>query len=105
MDVGRFSRKKGAQRKSPRERRDDIIRLELDDGSALCLRKATRSVGDRSTDVTSSPVQYALKVCPGLALKHTTILPSSVAVGTKDWRRISECVKAFQGSAERRALY
>jgi hypothetical protein len=31
MDLGRFSRKGVAQRKSPRERRDDIIRLELDE--------------------------------------------------------------------------
>jgi hypothetical protein len=56
------------------------------------LRKAVRSIGDRSTDVASGLVQRARKVFPDLAPEHTTILPSGVAVGTKDWCRVYECI-------------
>jgi hypothetical protein len=51
-----------------------------------------RSIGDRSTDVISSLIQHARKICPDLTPEYTTILPSGVAVGTKDWCRIYECI-------------
>ena len=42
MGIGRFSREGFAQRKSPRERREDTIRLELDEGSPLTMLKGAQ---------------------------------------------------------------
>jgi hypothetical protein len=67
MDLGRFSRKGVAQRKSPRERRDDIIRLELEDGSP--------SVCGRLRDLSATGAQMSLPALYNMPARFELILP------------------------------
>jgi hypothetical protein len=67
MDLGRFSRRGVAQRKSPRVRRDDIIRLELDDGSpAIC---------GRLRDLSATGAQMSLPSLYNMPARFDLILP------------------------------
>jgi hypothetical protein len=67
MDLGRFSRMGVTRRKSPRERRDDIIRLELDDGSP--------SVCGRLCDLSATGAQMSLAALYNGPARFSLILP------------------------------
>jgi hypothetical protein len=70
MDLGRFSRWGVAQRKSPRERRDDIIRLELDDGSP--------SVCGRLRDLSATGAQMSLAALYNMPARFDLVLPPNM---------------------------
>ena len=67
MEHGRFSRKGVGRRKSPRERRDDVIRLDLDDGSP--------SVCGRLCDLSATGAQMALPALYNMPARFAVILP------------------------------
>jgi hypothetical protein len=67
MDLGRFSRRGVAQRKSPRERRDDIVRLELDDGSP--------SVCGRLRDLSATGAQMSLPALCNMPARFDLVFP------------------------------
>jgi hypothetical protein len=67
MDLGRFSRTGVARRKSPREARDDAIRLELDAGS--------HSVCGRLCDLSATGAQMSLPAPYNMPARFDLILP------------------------------
>jgi hypothetical protein len=67
MDHGRFSRKGVGQRKSPRESRDDIIRLDLGDGSP--------SITGRLCDLSATGAQMSFPALYNMPARFALILP------------------------------
>jgi hypothetical protein len=67
MDLGRFSRTGMSRRKSPRERRDDAIRLELDNGSP--------SVWGKLCDLSATGAQMSLPALCNMPARFDLILP------------------------------
>jgi hypothetical protein len=63
MGIGRFSREGFAQRKSPRERREDTVRLELDEGSPLTMLKGAQISWPLALPLNAS---FAISRTPGL---------------------------------------
>ena len=69
MDLGRFTRNGVAQRKSPRERKDDPIRLELVDGSP--------SVCGTLCDLSATGAQMSLPALYNMPARFALVLPSN----------------------------
>ena len=69
MVLGRFSRKAVEQRKSPREGRNDIIRLELKDGSP--------SVCGRLRDLSATGAQLSLPARYNMPARFALVLSSN----------------------------
>jgi PilZ domain len=67
MDLGRFSGMGVSRRKSPRERKDDMIRLELDDGSP--------SVCGTLCDLSATGAQMSLPSLYNMPARFALILP------------------------------
>jgi hypothetical protein len=90
MDLGRFTRKGVALRKSPRERKDDIVRLELDDGSAsfrgtLCDLSATGARMSLSA-LYDMPARFALILPPNTRRPCRLVWQSGQRIGVEFMR-------------------
>ena len=67
MGLGRFTRRGVALRKSPRERKDDVVKLELDDGSP--------SICGRLCDLSATGAQMSLPAPCNMPIKSALVLP------------------------------
>jgi PilZ domain len=69
MALQRFSRVAVAQRKSPRERKDQIVKLEFDDASP--------SVGGALSDLSTTGARVAIAATDRLPLRFTLLFPDA----------------------------
>jgi hypothetical protein len=69
MGVERFTRKGVALRKSPRERKDNVVRIELDSGAP--------SLSGALSDLSATGARIALSTPYNMPAKFTLVLPPS----------------------------
>jgi hypothetical protein len=67
MSAQRFSRMAVAQRKSPRERKDHVVRLEFDDGSPV--------LGGTLSDLSATGARVSIAATDHLPLRLTLLFP------------------------------